>query len=152
MLESLGASLLLSDEDRKNPASLPYWPHPDKLADSPGASRPFLRHLNKWFYHDTSAQSHLTFGGLLKVSMFFLAKDIGGEDQRLIEDRFLQQFRGQQVSRTLIITLAIATEADTYCRLRNQEAIRFIWPILAESFVEAKELWDLRYRALSESY
>lgn len=152
LLESLGTSLLLSEEDRRNPDSLPYWPHPDDLADLPGASRPFLRHLNKWFYHDTSAQSHLTFGGLLKISMFFLAKDIGGEDQRLIEGRFLEQFRGQQLSRTLMITLAIATEADAYCHLRNQQAIRFIWPILAETFVEARELWDLRYRALSESY
>ena len=77
---------------------------------------------------------------------------IGGEDQELIEKRFLQQFRGQQLSRTLMLTLAIATEADAYCRLNNKQVIRYIWPIVAETFVEAKELWELRYRALSESY
>jgi hypothetical protein len=152
LLEDLGTNLLLSEGERKKPDSLPYWPHPDKLADLPSQSRPFLRHLNRWFYHDTSAQSHLTFGGLLKISMFFLSEHIGGEDQRLIEDRFLQQFRGQQMSRTLMLTLAIATEADAYCQLRNQEVIRFIWPILTETFAEARELWDLRYRVLSESY
>lgn len=122
------------------------------MRDLRSASRPFLRHLNKWFYHDTSEQSHLSFGGLLKVSFFFLAENIGGEDQELIEKRFLQQFRGQQVSRTLMITLAIATEADAYCRLGNQKVIRYVWPIVAETFVEAKELWEARYRALSESY
>lgn len=152
LLADLGKSLELTKEEKKNASSMRYWPHPDQIGDLPSKSRPFLRHLNKWFYHDTSAQSHLTFGGLLKISMFFLAEDIGGEKQRLIEDRFLQQFRGQQMSRTLMIALAIATEADAYCRLRNQRAIRFIWPILADTFVEAKELWELRYRQLSESY
>jgi len=152
MLEDLGRSLGLTVAEKKTPSSLPYWPHPDKLQDLPSGSRPFLRHLNKWFYHDTSAQSHLSFGGLLKISFFFLAESIGGEDQELIEKRFLQQFRGQQLSRTLMLTLAIATEADAYCRLNNKQVIRYIWPIVAETFVEAKELWELRYRALSESY
>jgi hypothetical protein len=36
------------------------------------------------------------------------------------EKRFLQQFRSHQMSRTLMITLAVATEADAYCRLENK--------------------------------
>jgi hypothetical protein len=150
LLTDLGKNLHLGQEEKKTPSLIPYWPHPDKLQDLPGRSRPFLRHLNKWFYHDTSAQSHLTFGGLLKISFFFLAELIGGDNQALIENRFLQQFRGQQMSRTLMITLAIATEADAYCRLQNKQVIRFIWAILADSFVEARELWDLRYSTLSD--
>ena len=51
-----------------------------------------------------------------------------------------------------MLTLAIATEADAYCRLGNNQVIRFIWPIVADTFVEAKELWELCYRALTESY
>lgn len=152
MLKDLGKSLELTEAEKKNPSSMPYWPNPDKLQGLQSESRSFLRHLNKWFYHDTSAQSHLTFGGLLKISFFFLAEVIGGESQAIIEKRFLQQFRGQQMSRTLMITLAVATEADAYCRLENKEVIRFIWAVLADSFVEARELWDLRYRGLSESY
>lgn len=150
MLIDLAREIEISPELRKDASSFPYWPHPDKLQDLKTKSRPFLRHLNKWFYHDTSAQSHLTFGGLLKISFFFLAEHMGGENQELIENRFLQQFRGQQMSRTMMIALAIAAEADAFCKLGNNQKARFIWPILADTFVEAKELWDARYSTLSE--
>ena len=152
LLDDLGRGLCLTDEEKKNPRDFPYWPHPDQIQDRPSSSKAFLRHLNKWFYHDTSAQSHLTFGGLLKVSMFLLADRIEEGDRFVIQNRYFQQFRGQQLSRTLMITLAIATEADAYCRLRNKETIKYVWPILSETFVEAKELWDLRYRDIANSY
>lgn len=150
LLIDLAGNLEISPDIRKDVRSLPYWPHPDKLKDLKSQSRPFLRHLNQWFYHDTSAQSHLTFGGLLEISFFFLAEHLGGEDQEMIEQRFLQQFRGQQMSRTMMVTLAIAAEADAYCKLGNNQKIRFIWPILADTFVEAKELWDKRYEELTK--
>lgn len=152
LLKDLGNGLRLTEAEKKEPRTFRYWPHPDTIADLPSKSRPFLKHLNKWFYHDTSGHSHLTFGGLLKVSMFLISENLDEIDRTLVENRFLQQFRGQQMSRTMMITLAIATEADAYCKLRNQEAIKYIWPIISETFVEARELWDLRYRELSSSY
>ena len=150
MLVDLARDLEISPDLRRDASCFPYWPHPDKIQELRTESRPFLRHLNKWFYHDTSAQSHLTFGGLLKVSFFFLAEQIGGARQELIEQRFLQQFRGQQMSRTMMFTLAIAAEADAFCRLRNNQKIRFIWPVLGDTFVEARELWDSRYEKLTD--
>jgi hypothetical protein len=152
LLGDLGNGLRLTDKEKKNPREFPYWPHPGSIQNLPSKSRPFLRHLNKWFYHDTSAQSHLTFGGLLKVSMFLIADRLEDSDRFIIQNRFLQQFRGQQLSRTLIFTLAIVTEADAYCRLKNHDVIRLVWPILADTFVEAKELWELRYQNLASSY
>jgi hypothetical protein len=152
LLSDLANGLRLTAEEKKHPRSFEYWPHPDRIQDLPSKSRPFLRHLNKWFYHDTSAQSHLTFGGLLKVSMFLLADRLEEGQRFIIQNRFLQQFRGQQLARTLMFTLAIATEADAYCKLKNQDTIKYVWPILSDTFVEAGELWDLRYRELASSY
>ena len=153
LLGDLALALRLTDEEKQNPKSFKYWPHPDTIQELPGTNRSFLRHLNKWFYHDTSAQSHLTFGGLLKVSMFLIADRLPDEKDRfIIQKRFLQQFRGQHLSRALMFTLAIASEADAYCKLNNKEVIKYIWPILAENIVEAKELWELRYKNLADSY
>jgi hypothetical protein len=149
MLIDLARDLEISPDLRRDASRFPYWPHPDKIQELRTKSRPFLRHLNKWFYHDTSAQSHLTFGGLLKISFFFLAEHLGGARQELIERRFLQQFRGQQMSRTMVLTLAIAAEADAFGRLGNNQRIRFIWPVLGDTFVEARELWDSRYEKLT---
>ena len=146
VLDELVAHFEISDQELKNPKLVPYWKHPGHLKDEKTQSREFLRYLNKWLYADTSAQAHLSFGGLLRVWPFLVADKVGGEDQQIVENRIIHQYRSQHLSRSAFITLAIATELDSYCSLGNSQSIDYIWVILSEYFVEAKEMFDLRYK------
>jgi hypothetical protein len=64
----------ITKEERKNPGLVPFWKHPFELKDEKTESRPFLRYLEKWLYADTSAQAHLSFGGLVMVGPFLAAQ------------------------------------------------------------------------------
>ena len=146
LLEAMSRDTPISAPEEKKPKLVPFWKHPFDLSEEPTKSRPYLRYLNKWLYGDTSAQAHLSYGGLVKVAGFLTADLIGGEHQEFTERRTIQHYRFQQISRTAVITLAIATEVDSYCRLGNGERIDYLWTVFSEYVAEAKEMWDLRYR------
>jgi hypothetical protein len=136
----------ITRDEQKDPSLVPYWKHPFELKDKKTLSRPFLRYLDKWLYGDTSSQAHLSFGGLIKVAPFIVAPLVGGEDQKITENRTIQQYRYMQLTRTVTITLAISTEIDEYCSLGNEAAADYVWTILSEYNAEAKEMFELRYR------
>jgi len=142
----------LTDAERKNPKLIPYWKAPYKLTTQKTKSRPFLKWLETWLYGDTSAQAHLSFGGLFTISPFLVAEIIGGQFQEQIENREIHSYRYQQFSRTAIVTLAIATEADARLQLRNRDALLQLWGIFGEYSAEAKEMFQHRYQALLNSY
>lgn len=142
----------LTDMERKNPSSIPYWKTPYKLSTQKTNSQPFLKWLEKWLYGDTSAQAHLSFGGLYTVSPFLVAELIGGQYQDEIENREIHSYRYQQFTRTAIVTLAIATEADVCLKLRNREALHQLWRSFEEFSAEAKEMLEHRYATLLNSY
>src|SRR5262249_37736236 len=96
----------------------------------------------------TSAQTHLSFGGLSMVAPFLVAELIGGEGGRLVNTRMIQMYRFRQILRTVIVTLAIATEIDTFCNLGNGEVAAYLWNVLAEYSEEAKEMLQKRYQKL----
>jgi hypothetical protein len=64
VLDDLIERFGITDEQCKNPKLVPFWKHPGELKDEQTEGRPFLRYLEKWLYGDTSAQAHLSFGGL----------------------------------------------------------------------------------------
>jgi hypothetical protein len=140
----------ISEEEKKNPSLVPYWDTPyrllKKIRQTPGACGPFLEYLEKWLYKDVSAQAHLTFGGLFKMSPFLIAEVFGKDEVEKVNDRPMKTFHFQQVTRTALSLLAIATEIDTYCHFGNQETINFIWAVFNGYAAEAKEMWDIRYR------
>lgn len=147
-LSNMEQALQITKNERDNPKTIPYWKHPFELKDEQTASRPFLRYLNNWLYQDTSAQTHLSCGGLIMISPFLLADLVGGQDQELVEGRAMPQYRYLHITRTVIVTLAIASEMDAYFRLRNEEKLKYIWNILTEHSEEAKEMWQHRYEHL----
>lgn len=116
-LDNMVPRLGITASERKNKKLVPYWKHPFDLKDGKTRSRGFLRWLDKWLYSDTSAQSHLSFGGLIRIAPFLAAEIVGGQDQELVESRVIHQYRFQQFSRTAVVVLAILTEIDTYCKL-----------------------------------
>jgi hypothetical protein len=75
-----------------------------------------------------------------------VAEVIGKEALEKVNDRPMKMYHFQQVTRTAISFLAIATEIDTPCRLGNREVIDYLWVIFGEYAEEAKEMWELRYR------
>jgi hypothetical protein len=140
----------LSKEEQKDPSLVPYWDTPyrllKKVRKNPALCAPFLEYLEKWLYKDTSGQSHLTFGGLFKVSPFLLADIFGKDEVEKVNDRPMKIYHFQQISRAAISFLAIATEIDTFCRFGNGESINYIWAMFSGYAAEAKEMWDIRYR------
>jgi hypothetical protein len=138
----------ITDEERKNPKLVPFWKHPFELKDEQTESRPFLRYLERWLYGDTSAQAHLSFGGLAMVGPFLVADLVGGQEEELVKNRIILQYHFKHFSRTAIVTLAIATEIDSYCKLGNADAAAYLWNIFAEYSAEAKEMLEHRYKKL----
>lgn len=147
-LQTLVPLLGISAEEQNDPSLIPYWKHPGELKDENTKSRPFLRWLDKWLYGDTSAQAHLSFGGLFMVSPFLIAELVGGQSQEIIEDRMIHQYRFHQFSRTALVTLAIVTEIDSYCKLENRAVISYLWAMFAEHVPEGKEMYKARYEAM----
>ena len=135
-------------EERKDPGLVPFWKHPFELKDENTESRPFLRYLEKWLYADTSAQAHLSFGGLVMVGIFLVADMVGGQDEDIVNSRIIKQYHFRHISRTAFVTLAIATEIDAYYKLGNEKAAAYLWNIFAEYVVEAKEMFEQRYEKL----
>jgi len=138
----------ISKEEQRNSKLVPFWKHPYELKDEQTSSRVFLRYLEKWLYADTSAQAHLSFGGLVMVGPFLVAELVGGQDEEHVMDRILKQYHYRHFTRTAIVTLAIATEIDVYCNLRNTDAASYLWNVFAEYSPEAKEMLQYRYEKL----
>jgi len=138
----------ITEQERRNPKLVPFWKHPYKLSEKQTESRPFLRYLKKWLYGNTSAQAHLSFGGLTMVGAFLVADIVGGQDEEYVNNRIIKQYHYQQFSRTAIVTLAIATEIDSYCKLGNTTAASYLWHMFAEYSAEAKEMLEQRYTKL----
>lgn len=138
----------ITPEEQSDPELIPYWLTPFKLRKRalkehmPCAQ--FLKYLEKWLYKDTSAQSHMTFGGVLKVAPFLLADLFGEETVKKVSDRPMKTYHFEQVSRTALSVLAICTEIDTALRFGNRDTINYLWGIFAEHAVEGKEMWEVR--------
>lgn len=82
ILEAMVLRYGITDAQRKNPALIPYWKTPTQMKDEKTPSRQFLKYLDKWLYGDTSAQAHLSFGGLIVIAQFLVADLIGGSPRR----------------------------------------------------------------------
>jgi len=142
----------ITPEQEQDPSSIKYWKHPGELKDEQTASRHFLRYLDKWLYADTSAQAHLSFGGLIPVAVFLVADLVGGQPQQFVEERIIQQYRFMHTSRTAVVTLAIATEIDVYHKLGYKDDALYLWSVFAEHVEEAKEMFKHRYEERLGSY
>lgn len=151
-LELMGAAFEITPEQELNPSSIQYWKHPGELKDEQTQSRPFLRYLDKWLYADTSAQAHLSFGGLIPVAAFLVADLIGGQPQRIVEERIIQQYRFMHTSRTAVVTLAIATEIDAYLKLGYKDDALYLWRVFGDYVEEAKDMFEHRYAERLASY
>jgi hypothetical protein len=66
----------------------------------------------------------------------------------LIENRTIHQYIYRHFSRTVITILAIASEIDAFCQLKNETALRHLWGLMAGYVEEAKDVYEERYESL----
>ena len=144
MIERFG----ITDAERKNPALVPFWETPSQLKDEQTDSRPYLRFLQKWLYSDTSAQAHMSFGGLAMVSPMLVADLLGGEREEWVNKRIIVQYHFMHFVRTAMVTLAIGSEIDAYFKLGNSAVASYLWNIFAEYSPEANDMIQHRYEKL----
>lgn len=148
ILASLASKYGVSEKEQKKEKLIPYWHTPSKLMEQRTKSKSFLRWLYKWFYQDTSEQAHLSNSGIFVVAPFLLADVVGGEDQEITETYAIKQYHYLHVSRTCIVTLAIATEISTFFNLDNNSQLAYLWTMFSEHVPEAKDMYEQRYRGL----
>ncbi len=107
----------LSDEEKRNPSSIPSWPHPHSLSEKPTRSQDFLKFLDNLLYGETSVEAHLKPAGLMVVAGIVLS-DIAPEHlKRRVEDRSIHQYKFRHLSRTVITLLGIVSEIEMHCKL-----------------------------------
>jgi hypothetical protein len=145
--------LKLTEDQQRNPSTIRYWKHPGELKDEPTSSRKFLRWLYKWLYIDTSAQAHLSAGGLFVLAPFLLMDILEGSAEPLSAEelskrREYRSYHFLHFSRTIFTVLAIATELDARLQLGYQEAVTYLWTIIREHVPEGREMYERRYSAL----
>lgn len=148
LCSTLEGYLRISPEDTSEPQKIKRWPTPSGIIRQQTASKPFLEFLHSWLYDDTSAQAHLTAGGLFSVGMFVVSDLMPESERRLVEDRAILQYQFINVSRTFAIVLAIASEINCFFRLGHREAAQRIWTFLGGYSEESKDLYERRYKGL----
>lgn len=136
----------ITPDEQQKPSLVPYWKTPYQLLDEKTPCSNFLKYLELWLYRDTSAQTHLGHAGIIKVSHFLIADLVGDAVQPAIQDRAEKMYHFTQFSRTAMAFLAIATEIDTYCHCNNHAQIDYLWVMLGEHAIEAREMYQTRYQ------
>ncbi len=147
-LPTLEKYFSIKPEQKANPAQIKYWNAPYKLMKTPTKSQPFMEFLEKWLYGETSAQAHLNAAGLFTVAVFLISDFAPDDEQKTIAERNFEKYKFRHFSRTLITVLAIATEIDNFCQLKNRETLSRLWVLLGGYAEEADDVYKLRYQAM----
>jgi hypothetical protein len=147
-LPTMEKYLLITPEQKANPATIPYWRAPYRLMKQATKSQPFMEYLEKWLYGETSAQTHLNPAGLFSVGVFLLPEFAPEEERNISIDRSLEQYTFRHFSRNLTTVLAIASEIENFCQLGNREALVRMWVTLGAHAEEAKDVYVQRYQAM----
>ena len=122
-LPTMEKYLSITSEQKANPAITTYWRAPCRLMQTPTKSKQFMEFLEKRLYGETSAQAHLNPMGLFSVGAVLLSEFAPELDRQKVVDDLLDQFLFRHFSRNLTTVLAIASEIETFCQLRNRDAI-----------------------------
>ncbi len=138
----------INPEQKARPDQIKYWRAPYKLMKTPTKSQPFMQFLEKWLYGETSAQAHLNAAGLFSVAVFLISDFAPNDEQKTIAERNFGKYKFRHFSRTLITVLAIASEIDNFCKLKNRETLSRLWVLLGGYAEEADDVYKLRYQGM----
>jgi hypothetical protein len=142
--------LPITPEQKADPTLIPYWRAPYKLMLNATKCKPFMEFLERWLYGETSAQAHLNAAGLFSVAEFVLSDLLSDEDERktISNLRHLETFKFRHFSRMLTMVLAIVSEINHSCQLKNRESLCQLWVMLGGYVPEAVDVYKQRYQAM----
>ena len=146
--QTMETYLSITPEQKADPTLISYWYAPYRLMKKPTKSQPFLQHLEQWLYGETSAQAHLNAAGLFTVAGFVISDLAPDDEKKAIMGHNFERFKFRQFSRCLTTVLAIASEIDTFCQLKNRETLSRLWALLGGFVPEADDVYKLRYQAM----
>lgn len=140
----------ITPEQKADPTIIPWWPTPYRIMKmkKPTKSQPFIEHLERWLYGETSAQAHLNAAGLFSMAGHVITDFAPDAEQEKLMGRGFENFKFRQFSRCLTTVLAIASEIDTFWQLKNQETLSHLWGLLGGYSPEADEVYKLRYQGM----
>jgi hypothetical protein len=145
----LEVQLSLSPAKRADPEkTIPSWPYPHSLSETPSNCQSFLQLLDGLLYGEASVYSHLKPSGLMASAGLLLADIAPDHIREQIEERHIHQFKFRHYCRVVMTLLGIASEIDLYCNLGNQEQARLVWERLAEDNFDARDIYAARYQNL----
>lgn len=145
ILAELQQQAAITPDELAAPSSVRFWPIPSGILKdkslSPGL-KGFLQHLYDWFYRDLSQASHLSFPALAELAAPFFFRDhpdtVRGLDKR----------RSDWFVTSLILLLCHLSELEHAFSLGRREPLTYCWTLLTTDFLQARELYDRRYKAL----
>ncbi len=138
----------ITPQQKANPALIPRWYAPYRLMKTPTKSQPFMEFLEKWLYGETSAQAHLNAAGLFTFGTFLIPDFAPNDEQKGLAEQNFEKYKFRHFSRSLITVLAIASEIDTFCQLRNKDTLSHLWVLLGGYAGEADDIYKLRYQSM----
>jgi hypothetical protein len=147
-LPTMERYLTITPEQKANPALIKYWRAPYKLMQTVTMSQPFMEFLEKWLYGETSAQAHLNAAGLFAVGGFLISEFAPEDERKIISERNFEKYKFRHFCRSLITVLAIASEIDNFCQLKNRDTLSHLWVLLGGYAEEADDVYKLRYQAM----
>ena len=142
-LETNRASWYVSDLEAATPQLIKWWPIPGQMLRVPelqAADRDFLQYLHDWFYRMLSSESHLALPGLMRRSVHLLQRN-----DREQHDYDLAKYRSDAFTTTVILLLALLSECQLGLGYDLGDRCKYIWTMLSDSFLPAKEIYELRY-------
>jgi hypothetical protein len=149
--------LNISAGDQQDPSQIRYWPTPNQMNKRiKTKSQDFLRCLITWLWGNTSEQAHFACNGMFTLAPYIYGDLLNEKDREHVNDRMIHQYHYEHFSRTVILSLAIATEIDHYFDLNNKPQLSGIWMSLIKGTEipgvesETKEMYDMRYRNFLE--
>ena len=139
----------------RNPKKVDRWPNPGAMVmyginpNKPlPSSRQFLQHLNDWYYREMSSQAHLGFRGLSNIGYAVMFNTLSKSERENLEKETFPAFRSIQISRTVILSVVLLSEINCFFKFSLDHRLLELWLILCDSSPDAKEIFELRYKAL----
>jgi len=147
-LPTMEKYLSITPEQKADPIVIRRWHAPYRLMKTTTRSKRFMEFLEKWLYGETSAQAHLNAAGLFTVAVFLISDLAPDDEQKKIAERNFEKYKFRHFSRSLITVLAIASEIDNFCQLKNRETLSHLWVLLGGYAEEADDVYKLRYQSM----
>jgi hypothetical protein len=144
----------ITEGEATNPKkNIRAWPSTGQMADfevNPAKrppSREFLHYMTDLYYRDHSAQSHMSFLGMLKLSAILFADDLPKERRSELGADRLPRLMTTHLSRTAYLLLCLISELQSHFKFSGANELRILnlWLVLSADFPEANDIFRRRY-------